>query len=79
MLALQNDFQGILQSMGGTHWATEADVARLAASLRVGFFFFCIDRGNGGCLYSTPTGAPASNYAFWVSLHYELNSEDKKG
>eukprot|EP00973_Karenia_brevis_P078539 10903604-Karenia_brevis.AAC.1 len=48
MLALQHDFQEIFQSMGGTHCATEADVARLAVSLRVGFLLFCIDSGNSG-------------------------------
>eukprot|EP00973_Karenia_brevis_P046803 6494037-Karenia_brevis.AAC.1 len=48
MLALLNDFQETFRSMGGTHWATEADVARRAASFRVGFFLFCIDSGNGG-------------------------------
>ena len=69
--ALEN-LQQVFSQMGNVHWATEADIARLAVSLDIGFFLFCTEdvAGQNNCFYSTPLGAAASTYNMWVSLHY---------
>ena len=72
MRAALEDLQNVFSQMGNVHWATEADVARLAVSLDIGFFLFCEedDTGHNKCLYSTPLGTAASTYSMWVSLRY---------
>ena len=72
MRAALEDLQNVFSQMGNVHWATEADVARLAVSLDIGFFLFCAEdvTGRNNCFYSTPLGAAASTYNMWVSLHY---------
>ena len=72
MRAALEDLQNVFSQMGNVHWATEADVARLAVSLDIGFFLFCEEdeAGHNKCLYSTPLGTAASTYSMWVSLRY---------
>ena len=72
MHAALADLQNVFCQMGNIHWATEADVARLAVSLDIGFFLLCEENaaGHHRCLYSTPLGAAASTFTMWVSLRY---------
>ena len=72
MQSALEDLQHVFCQMGNVHWATEADVARLAVSLDIGFFLFCEEdeAGHNKCLYSTQLGSAASTYSMWVSLRY---------
>eukprot|EP00973_Karenia_brevis_P058125 8091683-Karenia_brevis.AAC.1 len=53
MLTLLQELQAAFQRCGNHHWATEADVSRLAVSLGIGFFLFSSEIVNGQerCLY----------------------------